>query len=638
MSEILRVLLVEDSEDDAMLILRELRREGREVVFKRVETRQDMTAALKQDEWDIVLSDYAMPKFSGIDALGVFKEKGLDIPFIVVSGTIGELTAVSMMKAGVHDYLIKNSLARLAPAVERELRDAEIRRQRRQAEDELRSKEILFRTIVEAAPSMLLIINNEHKKNIYVSPNCINFTGYSQEELTNNYIWWVHEDDKDSSLAAIARAMQGSVIRNHEYKAVRKDGEIWFASVSTQPYHNKDGAIEGFVSQIIDITERKKADNELRKLNRALQVTTDCNQALVRAVDEENLLREVCQIIVQTGGFRFAWIAFSSPDNSQEVLPVVYFGTGDCNLDTVQKSCGTGRIFCAPTAAAIQSKSFVIVKDIQQDADCENCRSEAKINHLSSLISLPLIFENTVIGGLTIYADQLNAFDMYEVSLLQELANDLAYGINTLRIRKEILTTGVMLEQSNTELALAYDATLEGWSHALELRERETAGHSQRVVSLTLRLANMMGIHEENLIHVRRGALLHDIGKMGIPDSILLKPGTLSPDEWIVMRQHPIYAFRLLSSIPYLLPALDIPYSHHERWDGSGYPRGLKGDEIPLSARIFAVVDVMDALSSDRPYRPAWPKTEVRNYLLAQSGIQFDSRVVDTLISIIDNP
>jgi HD-GYP domain-containing protein (c-di-GMP phosphodiesterase class II) len=195
-----------------------------------------------------------------------------------------------------------------------------------------------------------------------------------------------------------------------------------------------------------------------------------------------------------------------------------------------------------------------------------------------------------------------------------------------------------LLALSNVELALAYDATLEGWSNALELRERETAGHSQRVVGMTLRLAESLEVPVEDLIHIRRGALLHDLGKMGIPDNILLKPGPLSADEWVIMRQHPLFAYRLLVGIPYLKPALDIPYSHHERWDGGGYPRGLKGEDIPLAARIFSVVDVYDALTSNRPYRPAWTDADALVYLKEHAGTHFDSAVVEIFLKIILKP
>jgi len=190
------------------------------------------------------------------------------------------------------------------------------------------------------------------------------------------------------------------------------------------------------------------------------------------------------------------------------------------------------------------------------------------------------------------------------------------------------------LQRSNTELALAYDTTLEGWSRALDLRDKETEGHTQRVAELTIRLASKMGVSEADLVHIRRGALLHDIGKMGIPDDILLKPGPLSDEEWVIMRRHPTYAFDLLSPIAFLHPALDIPHYHHEKWDGTGYPAGLKGEQIALAARIFAIVDVWDALRSDRPYRPAWPQERVREHIRSLSGIHFDPKVVEAFMEM----
>lgn len=187
---------------------------------------------------------------------------------------------------------------------------------------------------------------------------------------------------------------------------------------------------------------------------------------------------------------------------------------------------------------------------------------------------------------------------------------------------------------SNIELTLAYDATIEGWSRALDLRDKETDDHSRRVTDTTILLARAAGMSEAELAHVRRGALLHDIGKMGLPDRILLKPGPLTEGEWEIMRRHPSYAYDLLSPIAYLRPALDIPYCHHEKWDGSGYPRGLKGERIPLSARIFAIVDAWDALTSERPYSPAWNEEKVNDYLREQSGKHFDPLVVELFMKM----
>jgi PAS domain S-box-containing protein len=191
------------------------------------------------------------------------------------------------------------------------------------------------------------------------------------------------------------------------------------------------------------------------------------------------------------------------------------------------------------------------------------------------------------------------------------------------------------LQRKNVELALAYDTTLEGWSRALDLRDHETEGHTERVTGMTVRLAHAIGMSADDIVHVRRGALLHDIGKMAIPDSILLKPGPLTEEEWRIMRMHPVYAYELLSPIEFLRPALDIPYCHHERWDGSGYPRGLRGNQIPLAARLFAVVDVWDALRSDRPYRRAWPEAKVRDFLVSMAGKHFEPIAVEAFMDIV---
>ncbi|HEX8683293.1 MAG TPA: HD-GYP domain-containing protein, partial [Ardenticatenaceae bacterium] len=187
----------------------------------------------------------------------------------------------------------------------------------------------------------------------------------------------------------------------------------------------------------------------------------------------------------------------------------------------------------------------------------------------------------------------------------------------------------------NIELALAYDATIEGWSRALDLRDKETEGHSLRVTEMTVELARTMGMSEEEIVQVRRGALLHDIGKMGIPDRILLKPGALDDEEWEIMRRHPTYGYEMLAPIAFLRPALDIPHAHHEKWDGTGYPRGLQGEQIPLAARIFAVVDVWDALRSDRPYRPAWEKERVLEHIRQGAGKHFDPRMVSSFLEMM---
>lgn len=191
-----------------------------------------------------------------------------------------------------------------------------------------------------------------------------------------------------------------------------------------------------------------------------------------------------------------------------------------------------------------------------------------------------------------------------------------------------------LVEQLRAELRVAYDDIIAGWARALDLRDQQGEGHTARVAGLTVKLGRLLGVSDEALVHVYRGALLHDIGTMLVPDSILLKPGRLTDEEWQIVRRHPVYAYAILSPISHLRPALEIPYCHHEKWDGSGYPRQIRGDQIPLAARIFSVVDVWDALCSDRPYRQAWTREEAREYVSEHIGKDFDPQVVEMFLSV----
>jgi len=238
---------------------------------------------------------------------------------------------------------------------------------------------------------------------------------------------------------------------------------------------------------------------------------------------------------------------------------------------------------------------------------------------------VPLIAKGQVRGVLEVFQRAQLEPGQEWLNFLEALAGQAAIAVDNSSLFKD-------LQRSNVDLRLAYDATIEGWSRALDLRDKETEGHTQRVTEITLGLAHRLGFTEEALVHLRRGALLHDIGKMGIPDTILLKPGKLTDDEWVIMRKHPQYAYALLYPIVYLRPALDIPYCHHEKWDGTGYPQGLIGEQIPLAARLFAVVDVWDALTNDRPYRQAWPAEKVRDYIRSLAGTHFDPQMVKAVL------
>ncbi len=245
-----------------------------------------------------------------------------------------------------------------------------------------------------------------------------------------------------------------------------------------------------------------------------------------------------------------------------------------------------------------------------------------------SYVAAPLLARGKLLGVLELFHRSSAPWDEDWFSFLDTLVTQVAIALDNATLVEN-------LQRSNAELRIAYDTTIEGWARTLDLRHEDTEGHSRRVTDLTVRLAERMGVRGEDLVHMRRGALLHDIGKMAVPDDILLKPGRLDDEEWEVMRRHTTYAYELLSPIPFLRAAIDIPYCHHERWDGGGYPRGLRGEQIPLAARIFSVVDVYDALTSDRPYRRAWSKERALAYLAEQAGTQFDPAAVEAFLSMI---
>ena len=277
---------------------------------------------------------------------------------------------------------------------------------------------------------------------------------------------------------------------------------------------------------------------------------------------------------------------------------------------------------------AVLEQRTIVISDLDQMHTGFLRSPEFRNENFSAYMGVPLISKGNIVGVLEIYHRQALDPDPEWMTFLETLAGQAAIAIDNIRLFDDLQT-------SNMQLRQAYDATIEGWAKALELRDLETKGHSHRAVDLTIDLARKLGIEERKLTHIRWGALLHDIGKMGVPDAILQKPGQLNEEEWEIMRQHPVYAHNWLSPILYLQSAVDITYCHHEKWDGTGYPRGLKGEQIPLPARIFAIVDVWDALRSNRPYREAWSQTKVLDYLREQSGKHFDPQVLDAFIELL---
>lgn len=273
-------------------------------------------------------------------------------------------------------------------------------------------------------------------------------------------------------------------------------------------------------------------------------------------------------------------------------------------------------------AEALHSRKPVFISNVDEVELTAGERAAIEGRGLTSILYVPVIARGVPEAVIIVGSTEVHeGFSGREVALCQMLSAEIGYAVANARLYEAV-------ESAARELRAAYDATLAGWSQALEMRDQDTRGHTDRSAELAVELARRLGVPEEHLGNVRRGALLHDIGKMAVPDHILHKPGPLHESEWLVMKKHPEFAWELLRGIGFLSSALEIPFCHHERWDGSGYPRGLQGEDIPLPARIFAVIDVYDALTSDRPYRMAWTHEEALAYIDSQAGVQFDPVVV----------
>lgn len=408
-----------------------------------------------------------------------------------------------------------------------------------------------------------------------------------------------------------------------------KDGRIYEEFSMPQKL---DDEIVGRVWSYRDVTDRSKADEMLRQNNTEMQEMIKRLTALRNidtAITGHSTFYDVVKDIIPNVAISVNAdaVALLLPHPDGEHLSII--GHQGLTTDNQESSDISRQLIDMNgrfAGKAFRDRTLVWIPDMQYG---KGTFISGYKEHFSAYAAVPLIVKNQVKGVLEVFNKEGFPPDKNWREFLHSLAMQVAIAIDNADLFNK-------MELTNLDLLAAYEATIEGWARALELRDKETHGHSERVIEYTIRLAIQLGFSDTDLIQIRRGVFLHDIGKMAIPDNILLKPGPLTDDEWVIMKQHPLYAYEMLVGIPYLRPALDIPFSHHEKWDGSGYPRGLKGENIPLPARIFAIVDVWDALTSKRPYRPAWPIHEVKAYLREQSGKQFDPKIADAFLRMVD--
>ncbi|HNA89324.1 MAG TPA: PAS domain S-box protein [Anaerolineales bacterium] len=494
------------------------------------------------------------------------------------------------------------------------------------ANEQIQASEARFRQLAENLEEAFWVTDPVSNMEVYISPAGKRIWGRPVEELLyipNAFIETVLPEDRSLVITALEQQRQGKHT-DIEYRVQRSDGSIrWIWDRAFPIYAENEGRllVAGLAA---DITDRKNAEARIQQQLQRLNALSAIDNIISASLDMQLTLNVFITETLLQLKVDAADVLLLNPH-----MHTLEFAVGQGFRTTIIQNSklqlGENLI-----GQAIPGRQVIHISNLFAAGDRFNRTQLIQAENFYSYYGLPLIAKGQLKGILEIFHRLPLDPDPEWLEYLKTLAAQAAIAIDNAQLFEN-------LQRSNSELIMAYDATIAGWSHAMDLRDKETEGHTQRVTQLTLRLAERMGISQEEMVHIRRGALLHDIGKLGVPDQILLKPGKLTDEEWALMRQHPTYAFEMLHTIHYLKPALDIPYCHHEKWDGTGYPQGLKGKEIPFAARIFSIVDVWDALSSDRPYRPGWPVEKIRGYIQEQSGRHFDPTVADAFLNMLDD-
>lgn len=417
---------------------------------------------------------------------------------------------------------------------------------------------------------------------------------------------------------ALYATHQTGQVNAFEYRHTLSDHEHWFDARLVPISESR------VIFTARDMTECKETENRMKHQMQQLSVLRSIDLAIASGLDLNLLLAMLLDQVIELMHMdAVAVLLHNSKTNTLEFTAGKGFRSH--SLQYTHLRLGEG---CAGRVAL--ERKMLNVPNLKENR-MEFGRSPLfQVEGFIAYYGVPLIAKGRVLGVLEMFRRSTVSPDADWLNFLNLIAGQAAIAIDNAMMFRE-------LQRSNVELSMAYDATIEGLSRALDLRDKETEEHTRRVSDTTVKLAAQLGVGDSNLVHIRRGAILHDIGKVAIPDRILFKPGPLAEDEWNIMRRHPGIAVDLLSSVSYLAPALEIPHWHHEKWDGTGYPDRLRGEAIPYAARLFALVDVYDALTSNRPYRKAWSKKETLKYIEGQSGIHFDPAIVPKFLHFMNN-
>jgi PAS domain S-box-containing protein len=492
-----------------------------------------------------------------------------------------------------------------------------------EAERRLRQERERASQYLDVAGVMLLVLGSDGRVSL-INRKGAQMLGFTEEEIIgrNWFDSFIPGRLRDSVRAVFARLMagEGPPVAHHENPVLTRDGTERLVGWNNTLIRDEEGGIIAALSSGEDITERALAQEQARSRLEHLAALHEIDLVISASLDLRVTLAQLIDHVAEQFHVDAADVLLlNRHTQTLEYAAGRGFRSGGIKDSRLKLGEGIAGI------AALERRS-IRIPDLLDPASGFVRAPLLEGEGFVAYYAVPLMAKGRVQGVLEALHRSPLSLDEEQQGFLEALAAQAAIAIDNATLFED-------LQRSHSAITLAYDATLEGWAHALDLRDRVTERHTERVTEMTVRLARALGMSEEELVHLRRGSLLHDIGKIGIPDTILRKAGPLTPEEWETMRRHPRLAFEMLQPIAYLRPALDIPYCHHEHWDGTGYPRGLKGEQIPLAARIFALADVWDALhAADRPYRVALSREETCAQIRSLAGTHLDPAVVEAFL------
>lgn len=499
--------------------------------------------------------------------------------------------------------------------------------ERKHAQFIIANSEKRFRSLIECGSDLVLLIDSRGTIT-YISPSIKQLAGYEVEEIMGrNFLEFVNPENAQAAvkdLDSLLRSPNDPHVAELRYRC--KDGN-WLTLETIARNMLAEPTVGGIVVNGRDISERKRAEQSLRKLNRSLLALSSCNQVLIYASDESQLLNDMCRLIVEVAGYHSAWVGFAQHDARKAIRPVAAAGCKDLCIEQADITGSDNEQGRGPAGAAIRTRMPQIIRDTRTNPAYEPWRANAVKLGYGSVLGLPLATHGSVLGALCIYSSESRGFDDEEVRLLRELADDLAFGIVTLRTRASH-------EKSVERLQRSMEGTILAMAATIEMRDLYTAGHQKRVAELAVAIAREMTLPEDDIQGLKLASMVHDLGKIQVPAEILAKPSELTDIEYRLIKAHPQAGYDILKEIDFSWPIAEIVYQHHERLDGSGYPRGLKAGAIMVGARILAIADSVEAMSSHRPYRPGLGTDKALAEIERGRGTAFDPVVVDACLRL----